>query len=126
MRLLISVLLLLVVISPAMAALDPTQITISQVPSDAYVDDFIRLEGQLTYANGSEITIGYMEMVVVDVHINGVSYGTMTQCNATGHFGGWYKMDTVGQNTIKVIFEDKPAKNLAGCESSLYLINVID
>lgn len=125
MRLFISVLLFLLVLQSAMAALDPTQVTILQVPSDAYVDDHIRLEGQLTYANGSEIPIGFMWMINVDVLINGVLYGS-TYCNATGHFGGGYKVNTIGQNTVEVIYKGKPFQNLAGCESSLYLIDVVD
>lgn len=122
---LILVIMMLVLIPNTSAELDDTKITIS-VQDAAKINDYIRVDGQLTYFDGSEITIGHMQIVRVHVFINGIESSGFTQCDASGNFWGLYKMDSVGATEIKVVFEGKPLLNLAGSQSSIKYVTVTD
>ena len=125
MQKLILIIMMLVLVPVVSAELAPTKISIS-VPDSADVGDYVRVEGQLTYLDGTQITIGHMAMVMVAVHINGVDPHAKIQCDADGRFWGLYKMESTGNNHIQVVFEDKPHMNLAGSKSTINIITVVN
>jgi len=113
-------------ISPAMAELDETQVVITSINNNIDVGEYVQVTGQLLYANGSEITIGFMEITMIGMYVNDIAPDVEVQCNATGHFGMQKKLNTAGINTVQIVFRGKEHTNLAASNSSIYNINVIE
>jgi len=118
--------------SPAVAELDETQIIITSINNNVDKGDYVQVTGQLLYANGSELTVEYMSMIMVGLYINGEIDRTYTgvpyevQVKEGGYFGMQEKLDVAGINTVQVVFRGKEHTNLAASNSSVYNINVIE
>lgn len=101
-----------------------TSIRIYDCPSTLQAGEYLQAMTHLTYANGSEITVNYMDYLTVDQHLNGKTLHGMTLCNATGHSGFSTRIDTPGIIELTVSFRGSNHRELAPCVSQTYLVNV--
>lgn len=127
---------------PAASALSHTDETfetilnIHQCPESVASGEYTLIVGQLTYADGTELNIEYMNMISVDIYVNGFEYYGITQCNATGGFNGYLAQEShalvdispyilkPGINEIQVKFSGREYYGLLPSESAIHTVYV--
>ncbi len=104
--------------------IENTQIRIYEYPSTLQEGERLNMRFHLTYANGSEITVNYMDYITVHTYINGKKTHGFVLCNATGHSGSSDEIETTGITEVQVRFIGSTHRRLAPSVSSTYLVNV--
>lgn len=136
----IIIILLLCLLMPVASAIEPTDVMSEtkfkfiEIPSSMGSNELGLFRGQLSYANGTELEILYMDRIFIYTYVNGHETYGLTLCNATGHFDLYlwtglrnpaiYDLKT-GTNEIKFVFKDtKDYLGLLPSSSSIYTLNV--
>jgi len=131
MKKIILVIIAMMLIVNPISALMETRVILDPIPSTVTVGDRVPITGRIEFADGSQITVGYMQMVGVEGWINGEVYTVypnkkvLAYCNATGYFGEMETLTKIGDNTIQFKFPGREAHNLAPSESPIYVINTV-
>ena len=141
MKLIITI-FLLVLLMPAASALtrtnemSETMLENCQCPESVPAGEFTLIKGQLTYSDGTELTIKHMDNIFIDIYVNGFLYHGITACNSTGGFHAYLAQESQalrdtspyllkpGENEIKCVFKGRDYFGLLPSESAVHTVYV--
>lgn len=151
MKIIITLMFFLMLI-PAASALSltdeisETTLIFHQCSEHIGTDEPLLISGQLTYVNGTELTIEYLDNVRIHIYLNGIKTYS-SRCNGTGEFSIGLPHESnarfdplpyhlrLGVNDIKLVFEGKEyrsvpisgkTKGLHPCESPTQTVYVYE
>jgi len=111
------------------SALMETRVDILDINTNVVQGDRILITGKISYADGSDITVEYMDYTGVEVWVNGEVYTVYpnihvkSYCNETGHFYSYETIKDLGKTEIQIIFDGDEHSNLAGSKSAIYVVD---
>ncbi|TFH47099.1 MAG: hypothetical protein E4G94_00920 [ANME-2 cluster archaeon] len=110
------------------SALMETRVDIIDIDTTVTQGDRVLITGKVSYADGSNITVGYMDYTGVEIWINGEVRTTYpnnhikSYCDESGNFYAYKDIENLGANTVQVVFDGDEHSNLAGSESAMYIV----